>query len=167
MTKEQKIICLCALIIVMCLYAMVMLIQFCAIILINMVVCNNHDYVLMYNYHDFTLLCNDHCHLLVRIYYDYMLVCNWAVQWSWSARVNALCHLSCMKLWDVTASLLGQFLSRNCFTLCITMEVEPITAKQYKCHNCCSCKITGEWGWRVGKKCLHHFLADQKIASSS
>ena len=27
-------------------------------------------------------------------------------------------------------------------------------------------KITGKRGWRVEKKCLHHFLADQKIVSS-
>ena len=37
---------------------------------------------------------------------------------------------------EVTASLLGRFLSRHCFTLCITMEVEPKIAKQYKCHHC-------------------------------
>ena len=34
----------------------------------------------------------------------------------------------------------GRFLSRRCFTLCITMEVEPRIAKQYKCHYCCVCK---------------------------
>ena len=49
------------------------------------------------------------------------------------------------------------------------MEVEPRTAKQYTCHHYCSCKITGERGWRVKKK--HHmsmrrFLAGQKIAIS-
>ena len=37
-------------------------------------------------------------------------------------------------------SLPGRFLSRCCFTLCITMEVEPRIAKQYKCHHCCRCK---------------------------
>ena len=119
-----------------------------------MLVCNNHDYVLVYNYHDFTLLCNDHCHLLVHIYYDYMLVCIWAVQWSWSAWVNALCHLSCKKSQEVTASLLGQFLSRHCFMLCITMKVEPRIAKHYKCHHCSICKNYQGKGMEGGKKCL-------------
>ena len=39
---------------------------------------------------------------------------------------------------EVAASLLGQFLSRHCFTLCITVEVEPRIVKQYKCCHCCS-----------------------------
>ena len=65
----------------------------------------------------------------------------WAVQWSWFARVNALCNLSRKMSREVAASLPGRFLSRHCFTLCITMEVEPRTAKQYKCHHCCSCKM--------------------------
>ena len=64
----------------------------------------------------------------------------WAVQWSWFAQVNALCNLLHKKPWEVAASLLGRFLSRCCFTLCIRMEAEPIIAKQYKCHHCCSCK---------------------------
>ena len=55
-------------------------------------------------------------------------------------------------------SLPGQFLSRRCFTLCITMEVEPRIAKQYKCHHSVLQlqKITGEEGgrWRGEKKCL-------------
>ena len=42
--------------------------------------------------------------------------------------------------------------TRCCFMLCITMAVEPRSAKQYKCHLCCSCK--NYWGWRVGGKCL-------------
>ena len=91
----------------------------------------------------------------------------WAVQWSWFARVNAHCNLSCKKSWEVTASLLGWFRSRRCFTLCITMEVEPRIAKQYKCHLCCSCKIYwGKWmegGQKVSLRC---FLADQKITIS-
>ena len=64
----------------------------------------------------------------------------WVVQWIWFARVNALCNLSRKKSREVTASLPGRFLSRRCFTLRITMEVEPRIAKQYKCHQCCSCK---------------------------
>ena len=60
-----------------------------------------------------------------------------------------------------------QFLSRRCFTLCITVEVEPRIAKQYKCQHCCSCKNCGGKGMEGGKKvsfCC--FLADLKIASS-
>jgi len=78
----------------------------------------------------------------------------WAVQWSWFARVNALCNLSRKKSREVAASLPGRFLSRHCFTLCITMEVEPRIAKQYKCHHCCSCKKYQGKGMEGGKKCL-------------
>ena len=67
------------------------------------------------------------------------LLC-WAVQWGWFARVNALCNLSRKKSREVAASLPGRSPSRRCFTLCITMEVEPRIARQYKCHHCCSCK---------------------------
>ena len=79
-------------------------------------------------------------------------VCCWAVQWSWFARVNALCNLLRKKSREVTASLLGWFLSRRCFTLCITMEVEPRISKLYKCHHRCSCK--NYWGKGIvgGKK---------------
>ena len=89
----------------------------------------------------------------------------WAVQWSWFARVNALCNLLRKKSREVAASLPGRFLSRRCFTLCITMEVEPRIAKQDKCHHCCSCKNYQGKGMEGGKKVsLRHFLADQKIA---
>ena len=44
------------------------------------------------------------------------------------------CTGSCGRL---QLPLPGQFLSRRCFMLCITMEVEPRTAKQYKCCCCC------------------------------
>ena len=91
----------------------------------------------------------------------------WAVQWSWFAWVNALCNLSCKKSWEVTASLPGQFLSRHCLMLCITMQVEPRIVKQYKCHHCCSCKNYWRKGMEGGKKCLCIvFWGDQKIASS-
>ena len=76
----------------------------------------------------------------------------WAVQWSWFARVSALCNLLRKKSQEVTASLPGQFLSRRCFTLYITMEVEPRIAKQYKCHHCCSCKNYRGKGMEGGKK---------------
>ena len=86
---------------------------------------------------------------------------------SWFARVNALCNLSRKKLREVAASPPGRFLSRHCFTLCTTMKVEPRTAKQYKCHHCCSCKNYRGKGMEGGKKVsLRRFLTDQKIASS-
>ena len=88
---------------------------------------------------------------------------HWVVQWSWFARVNALCNFSCKKSQEVTASLSGQFLSRCCFMLCITMKVEPRIAKQYKCHH--SCKNYQGKGTEGGKKCLCCFFADQKITS--
>ena len=91
----------------------------------------------------------------------------WVVQQSWFARVNALCNLSYKKLQEVTASPPGRFLSSHCFTLCITMEVEPRIAKPYKFHHCCSCKNywgKGMEGWKKSVFALL-FLADQKIAS--
>ena len=60
----------------------------------------------------------------------------WAIQWSWFARVNALCNLSRKK----SQALPGRFWSRRCFTLCITVDFEPRITKQYKCQDCCSCK---------------------------
>ena len=87
-----------------------------------------------------------------------------AVQWSWFARVNALCNLSRKKSREVAASLPGRFLSTRCFTLCITVEVEPRIAKQCKCQYCCSCKNYRGKGMEGGKKVsLHHFWADQEI----
>ena len=59
----------------------------------------------------------------------------------------------------------GQFLSRCCFMLCITVEVEPRIAKQYKCRYCCSCKNYRGKGMEK-KVSLCRFLYDQKIASS-
>ena len=49
---------------------------------------------------------------------------------------------------------LGWFLSRRCFTLCITVEAEPRIAKQYKCQYCCSCKNYCGKGMEGGKKSL-------------
>ena len=93
--------------------------------------------------------------------------CYWAIQRSWFARVNALCNLSRKKSREVAAPLPGRFLSRSCFTLCITVEVEPRIAKLYKCKYCCSCKNYCGKGMEGGKKVsLRRFLADQKIASS-
>ena len=76
----------------------------------------------------------------------------WAVQWSWFARVNALCNLSSRKSREVAASLPGQFLSRRCFTLCVTIEVGPRIAMQYKCQHCCSCKNYRGKGMEGGEK---------------
>ena len=69
---------------------------------------------------------------------------------------------------EVAASLLGRFLCRRCFTLRITMEVEPRIVNQYKCHHCCSCKNFWGKGMEGGEKkgSFHHFLADLKITSS-
>ena len=63
-------------------------------------------------------------------------------------------------------SLPGQFLSRRCFTLCITMEAEPRSSTN--ATTVAVAKITGEMGWSVEEKkvCLRLFGADQKIASS-
>ena len=85
-------------------------------------------------------------------HYFYLMTPYWVVQWSWFARVNALCNLSRKKSWEVSASLPGQFLSKRCFTLCVTMEVEPRIAKQYKCQHCCSCKNYCGKGMDGGKK---------------
>ena len=91
----------------------------------------------------------------------------WAIQRSWFARVNALCNLSRKKSREVAVSLPGRFLSRRYFTLCITVEVEPRIAKQYKCQYCCSFKNYRGKGMEGGNKVsLRRFLADQKIASS-
>ena len=69
--------------------------------------------------------------------------------------MNALRNFSRKKSREVAASLPGRFLSRRCFTLCITMDVEPRIAKQYKCQHCCSCKkIPGERDGAWTKKCL-------------
>ena len=92
--------------------------------------------------------------------HDYALLswCYWAIRRSWFARVNALCNLSRKKLREVAASLPGRFLSRHCFTLCITMEVEPRIAKQYKCQSVAVAKITVERGWRVKKSVFVSFF---------
>ena len=75
----------------------------------------------------------------------------WAVQWSWFARVNALCNVLRKKSREVAASLPGWFLRRCCFRLCITMEVETRNVKQYKCHHCCGCKNYWGKGMEGGK----------------
>ena len=42
--------------------------------------------------------------------------------------------------------------------LCMTMEVEPRIAKQYKCHHCCSCKNYRGKGMKGGKKVSASFF---------
>ena len=91
-----------------------------------------------------------------------------AIQRSWFARVNVLCNLSAKQsVARGGSALLGRFLSRRCFTLCIMVEVETRIAKQYKCQYCCSCKnYRGKGMEGENKVFLHRFLADQKITSS-
>ena len=92
---------------------------------------------------------SSHCCIL---FFSRRLHLYWMVRWSWFARVNALCNLSCKKSQEVTVSFQGQFRSWRCFTLCITMEAEPWIAKQYKCHHCWSCKNYWGKGMEGGKK---------------
>ena len=82
----------------------------------------------------------------------------WAVQWSWFARANALCNLSHKKSREVVASLPGWFLSRRCFTLCITMEVEPRIQSSTNATAVAVAKITQERGWRVEKSVFASFF---------
>ena len=72
---------------------------------------------------------------------------------------------------EVPASLPGRLLSRRCFTLCITMEVEPRIAKQYKCHHCFSCRNypgKGDGGWPTIRKCrrgpVNRFSRSQNLS---
>ena len=69
--------------------------------------------------------------------------------------MNALCNLKRKKSREVAASLPGRFLSRRCFTLCITMEVEPGIAKQLNATIVAAAKITGERGGGWKKKCRY------------
>ena len=63
--------------------------------------------------------------------------------------------------------LLGWFLSRRWFMLCIIVEAEPRTAKLYKCYYRCVCKNYKGKVMEDGKKVsLHHFSAGQKIVSA-
>ena len=85
---------------------------------------------------------------------------------------ECLCNLSRKKSREVAASFLGQFLSRRCFTLCITMEVEPRIAKQYKCHHRCSCKNYRGKGMEGEKKSVfggpedHEFMEKMRFGAS-
>ena len=69
------------------------------------------------------------------------------------------------------STLPGRFLSRHCFTLCITVEVEPRIVKQY----CCSCKnYRGKGMEGVKKKCAlffgwpedHEFVEEMRFGAS-
>ena len=57
----------------------------------------------------------------------------------------------------------GQFLSRRCFTLCITVKVESRIRKQYKCQYCCSCKNYRGKGMEGGKKVSLEFVEKKKF----
>ena len=113
------------------------------------------------------VICCTH-HLADYVATYFLALAYWVAQWSWFAWVNALCNLSCKKLWEVTASLPGQFLSRHRFTLCMAMKLNPELRSSTNATNVAVAKLTRQSGWRVGKKkvssCL--FLADRKIASS-
>ena len=61
-------------------------------------------------------------------------------------------YLSHKKSQEAAVSFPGRFLCRRCFMLCITMEAEPRIAKQFKCHQCCSCKNYQGKGMEGGKK---------------
>ena len=68
------------------------------------------------------------------------------VQWSWFARVNALCNLLHKKSREVAASLQGQFLSRCCFMQ--NLESRSST----NATTIAVAEMTMESGWRVEKK---------------
>ena len=86
-------------------------------------------------------------HLLVKIVAQ---TCRPVGQFSWFAWVKALCNFSCKQSWEVATSLPGWILSRRCFTLCTTMEVEPRLVQQYQ--HCCNCKNYWGKGMEGGKK---------------
>ena len=75
-----------------------------------------------------------------------------------SSVLGASAKLVCQSMCFVTfrarsrSTLPGRFLSRRCFTLCITVKVEPRIAKQYKCQYCCSCKNYHVQGMESGVK---------------
>ena len=82
--------------------------------------------------------------------------------------MNALCNLLRKKSREVASSLPGRFLSSRCFTLCMTMEVDPELQNNINATTVSVAKITGERGWRVGEKMyLCRFGADQKIMAIS
>ena len=78
----------------------------------------------------------------------------WAVQWSWFARVNALCNLSLKKSREVASSLPADFcvgVVSHC------LQQWKLNLELRKCTNATTvavAKTTGERGWRVEKKCL-------------
>ena len=86
-----------------------------------------------------------------------------AVQWSWFARVNALCNLSRKKSREVAASLPGRLPSRHCFTLCITMEVELELRNSTNASTVAVAKISRGRGWRVGKKAYYFGWPDHEF----
>ena len=92
----------------------------------------------------------------------------WAIQRSWFARVNELCNLLSKKSREVAAHFRANFwVGVGCFTLCISVEVEPRIAKQYKCQYRCICKNYPGKGMEGGKKVSFcRFFAGQKIASA-
>ena len=73
--------------------------------------------------------------------------------------MNALCNLSRKR----------PRLSRRCFTLCITVEVELELRSSTNANTVAVAEITVERGWRVDKNSVFasfFMAADQNIASS-
>jgi len=59
-----------------------------------------------------------------------------------------------------------RLLSRRCFTLCISMEVEPRIARLYKmAQQLLLPELQKKVGWRAEKKGLHRFSHDQMMVS--
>ena len=65
--------------------------------------------------------------------------------------MNALCNLSRKKSREVAALFRADF-SVGVASHCLTVEVEPRIAKQYKCQYCCSCKNYRGKGMEGGEK---------------
>ena len=109
-----------------------------------------------------TVICTLYVFLLVVKCFEFQKAVCWAVQWSWFARVNALCNLSCKRS---QRHVRPDFWVPVRFTLCITVEVEPRIVKQYKCHHCCSCKNYWGKGMEGGRKVSALFFGWSEIAS--
>ena len=72
--------------------------------------------------------------------------------------MKALGNLSRKNSREVAASLPGRFLSRRCFTLCITMKLNLELRSSTNATTVEVAKITGERGWRVDKSVFALFF---------
>ena len=99
-----------------------------------------------------------HCELIMFPWVQ----CYWAIQWSWFARVNALCNLSRKKSREVAAHFRADFWVGVASRWKLNLESRSST----NANTVAVAKITLGRGWRVEKKVsLRRFLAEQKIAS--